>query len=286
MELLPKTFRDAVLIMRRLGIQYLWMDSLCTVQDVTSDWTSEAARMKDYYKNGYLAIFALFPSDRHCRILNSRQESSGVLFSQRQLYLRVQLPEQRDVIRTAPLSSRAWVLQERLLSTRILHCGKNEIFWGCLTCTARENSTLQSTEKTDPDTVVTSEGADFKRLLSNLDSNIYSLRAGAFATWYVVFKTRHNISDRLPTFSGFASLIQKEMGPAYLAGIWEEDLRSLLWMLDLSTPLFNEVSKYSKGFTSCLAPSWSWVAAAGSVRYRYDERVPSRYHAPCFLTHG
>jgi hypothetical protein len=36
-----------------------------------------------------------------------------------------------------------------------------------------------------------------------------------------------------------------------------------------------DVSKHSKGFTSYLAPSWSWVPAAGSVRYIYDERVPS-----------
>jgi hypothetical protein len=213
MESLPKTSRDAVSITQRLGIQYLWLDSLCIVQDVTRDWTSEAARMKDYYKNGYLTIPALFSPDSHCGILNPRQDLPCVLLSpQRQLYLRVQLPEQRDVIRTAPLSSRAWVLQEQLLSTRILHHGDNEIFWECLTSTARESITFQSTERTDPDTVVTSEGADFKCLLINLDSNIYSLSASAFATWYrlVTQYSRRAItyqSDRLLAISGLAYIL-------------------------------------------------------------------------------
>jgi hypothetical protein len=63
------------------------------------------------------------------------------------------------------------VLQEKLLSARIQHYG------------GRESSTAQSIKETDPDCIITSEGLDFKRLLSNLDSGIYSLSAGAFATW-------------------------------------------------------------------------------------------------------
>jgi hypothetical protein len=35
---LPKTFQDAVLMTRRLGIRYLWIDSLCIIQDDGDDW--------------------------------------------------------------------------------------------------------------------------------------------------------------------------------------------------------------------------------------------------------
>jgi hypothetical protein len=32
-DLLPATFQDAVLIIRKLGIKFLWIDSLCIIQD-------------------------------------------------------------------------------------------------------------------------------------------------------------------------------------------------------------------------------------------------------------
>src|SRR5436305_14453620 len=35
---LPKTFQDAIVVTRRLGYQYLWIDSLCIVQDSHRDW--------------------------------------------------------------------------------------------------------------------------------------------------------------------------------------------------------------------------------------------------------
>lgn len=55
---MPKTFRDAVTITRSLGIQYLWIDSLCILQDSDEDWRREAARMKDVYANCYAMIAA------------------------------------------------------------------------------------------------------------------------------------------------------------------------------------------------------------------------------------
>lgn len=55
---LPRTFADAVTICRRLGVRYLWIDSLCIIQDSREDWEREAARMADVYANSYLTIAA------------------------------------------------------------------------------------------------------------------------------------------------------------------------------------------------------------------------------------
>lgn len=56
-EDLPKTFQHAVHATRMLGLQYLWIDSLCIIQGVDleakADWQFEAARMEDVYKNSY-----------------------------------------------------------------------------------------------------------------------------------------------------------------------------------------------------------------------------------------
>lgn len=42
---LPKTFRDAMQISMCLGISYLWIDSLCILQDSAADWLRESALM-------------------------------------------------------------------------------------------------------------------------------------------------------------------------------------------------------------------------------------------------
>lgn len=49
-SLLPPTFRDAIIITRRLGYQYLWIDSLCIIQDSVEDWRKESSVMGKIYK--------------------------------------------------------------------------------------------------------------------------------------------------------------------------------------------------------------------------------------------
>jgi hypothetical protein len=60
---LPKTFQDAIQITKCLGIRYLWIDSLCIIQDSTQDWGKEAAAMSQVYKNAYWYIAATSASD-------------------------------------------------------------------------------------------------------------------------------------------------------------------------------------------------------------------------------
>jgi hypothetical protein len=55
---LPKTFQDAVKITRTLGIPYLWIDSLCIIQDDVSDWLCESPKMGQIYKRSRLTVAA------------------------------------------------------------------------------------------------------------------------------------------------------------------------------------------------------------------------------------
>jgi hypothetical protein len=57
-DTLPKNFRKAVLVARNLGVQYLWIDSLCIIQDDTDDWTRESANMCSIYTHSYTTIAA------------------------------------------------------------------------------------------------------------------------------------------------------------------------------------------------------------------------------------
>lgn len=53
---LPRTFPNAVELACRLNIQYLWIDSLCIVQDSLEDWRLEASNMASIYQNSVITV--------------------------------------------------------------------------------------------------------------------------------------------------------------------------------------------------------------------------------------
>ncbi|KAI1153574.1 heterokaryon incompatibility protein-domain-containing protein [Nemania diffusa] len=140
---IPKLYQDAITITRELQIEYIWIDSLCIIQDDLGDWERESIRMRTVYGNSYLNIAGC-----HAR------ESSGGLFSTSNLmncfptysvpgstskYIRQQPhythldygSNYTEQINQQVLLSRGWVLQERLLSPRIAYYDAEELKWEC-----------------------------------------------------------------------------------------------------------------------------------------------------------
>jgi hypothetical protein len=72
-EELPKTFRDAVIVCRRLGVRYLWIDSLCIMQDRTSDWLHESDQMHLVYSNSYCNLSAAVSTEGSQGLFRARQ---------------------------------------------------------------------------------------------------------------------------------------------------------------------------------------------------------------------
>lgn len=64
-EQLPQTFSDAITITRRLGYRYLWIDSLCIIQELKSDWISESAIMSEIYRGSTCTISAFGAKNSH-----------------------------------------------------------------------------------------------------------------------------------------------------------------------------------------------------------------------------
>jgi len=118
----PQTFSDAIIVARSLGIPYLWIDSLCIIQDDVSDWAVEASRMANVYSNVYLTIAAVDAGD----------DNDGFLKPRPSLYAKVEITSpigevcplylHREHIRNSsldsPLFRRGWVLQEQFLPRR------------------------------------------------------------------------------------------------------------------------------------------------------------------------
>lgn len=55
---LPKTFREAIYVCRRLDASYIWIDSLCILQDSMADWEKEAALMHKVYSHAHFNVAA------------------------------------------------------------------------------------------------------------------------------------------------------------------------------------------------------------------------------------
>lgn len=59
---LPKLFNDVFAAASKLQVSYIWIDSLCIIQDDADDWKREAARMGDYYQNAFFTIATASPN--------------------------------------------------------------------------------------------------------------------------------------------------------------------------------------------------------------------------------
>lgn len=131
---LPKTFKDAIHITRTLGFRYLWIDSLCIIQDSAQDWLNESMTMEKVYKCSALNIAASDATDssggcfkkRNPQMLNHYSFTLQVDGSPKEHWL-VEGSRWKDFLENSPLYQRAWVLQESLLSPRILHCSRRHL---------------------------------------------------------------------------------------------------------------------------------------------------------------
>jgi hypothetical protein len=147
LAVLPKTFKDAIVITRRLGYEYLWIDSLCIIQDSPEDWSRESSIMGQIYQQSVCTIEALAAENshqrcftkrnplfyRHCRVLGGSEKGVYVLGAATP---KDWVPGNGQPCR---LDRRGWVVQERLLSPRTLHFGPRSIGWECIECEATED---------------------------------------------------------------------------------------------------------------------------------------------------
>lgn len=152
---LPKTFREAISYARSLHVRYLWIDSLCIVQDSRADWEHEAATMSTVYRYAFINIAATGAVDgsEGCFWERDPAPVRPTFFSV--LWItpgaqtrakRYQVVENHNMwarkLLDQPLNRRGWTFQERILSPRVIHFGNQQVFWECRECIACETYPL------------------------------------------------------------------------------------------------------------------------------------------------
>lgn len=145
MKELPWTFREAVEVTRRMGVRYLWIDSLCIAQDKDdqSDWLREALLMEKVYTHAVCNIAATASRNSSEGLYRDRDPlplhrieceasfSAVTGQSATRSYTVIKANYWETDLHQAPLHTRAWVLQERLLARRVLHFNQKELLWEC-----------------------------------------------------------------------------------------------------------------------------------------------------------
>jgi hypothetical protein len=267
----PELYRDAVIITRKLGIRYLWIDSLCILQDCKDDWSREAAKMGDIYRLSYLTLYALSSPDcGHGMLVQRHGLASAEMPSVNNAN---SLEKTRaHVFRTAPLCQRAWALQERLLSPRLLYYSDGETFWECLAHTAREGNHRVIQHKPTSYRYESYECPQVRiQLVRPLEDNP-SFPVSIPSDWQIIVSEYSRCrltyrSDKLPALSGLASMYQRNTGYTYVAGMWIENLADeLLWFCPLEQDYQPQNLEASSSLVS--VPSWSWISTDLAVRFK------------------
>lgn len=141
---LPQSFRDAIRVARWLGARYIWIDSLCIVQDDDRDWEEESAKMAGIFSGCDLAIAASRATDCDEGFLQSRAEGRLVMSGAHRGTPLVVFTRDRTAhtsfqgavpspFHDLPLFQRGWCFQERLMAPRTLHFAEDELFFQCRT---------------------------------------------------------------------------------------------------------------------------------------------------------
>lgn len=266
---LPLSFRHAVQVARYLGLRYLWIDSLCILQDNKKDWSHESALMYKVYSKSHINIAATAARDSRdglffirdpdiellpvCVTLPDVSRYTGGVET---TYTVVSIHGLSEEVEKAPLTRRGWVLQERLLAPRVLHFGPKQLIWECqekLLCERHPN-------RLPPDVKVDRSRNIKEAFIKD------GMPKRPFETYWedlVAEYTRASItipSDKSVAFSGIVKHMQTKTKDEYVAGMWRSQLPwSLTWFVHMNS------RKVSSRAFPYRAPTWSWLSVDGQI---------------------
>ena len=281
-ELLPRTFIDALQIARSLGVNYLWIDSLCIIQDSMDDWRRESRLMDKVYRCSTCNIMAeaatncdgglFFPRDPQRLGVFTLDEKQTSSLSHRSTLCVTQdfVHAKSDKGKGSPLYSRGWVCQERWLAPRQISFHSNQVFWECTRLKACEAFPSWEVEADNASNLPIRRLSSQSLIRSLVHSHKTSVnRSDTFSfSWRAMVESYTSCSlseeqDKLIAIQGLANIYKSLREDDYLAGLWRKQLPSgLMWtarngLQASGRPTFRP--------DTYRAPSWSWASVEGMI---------------------
>jgi hypothetical protein len=280
-ESLSKTFQDAILAVKSLGSQYLWIDALCIIQDSEEDWRYEAARMSDIYARSYCNIAATDALNGEGCLVDRAVSMVRPCLIDGSAFTKVAAVPYTVAyddfwsmnLLNAPLHQRGWVLQERLLSPRTIHFGNEQILWECRGGTACESyprgipkqlvnphaKTWRLFDSLPEKQTAPTPKADTPLFESFLPYSIWSQTVERYMECKL-----SNPRDKLVAIAGIAQKVAQVTEENYLAGLWDnrELAIQLLWHVLTRRQADNSPSQRPSVYR---APSWSWACLEATI---------------------
>ncbi|KAK0508141.1 hypothetical protein JMJ35_009225 [Cladonia borealis] len=286
MASLPQTFADAVQLTNTLGLSYLWIDSLCIIQDSTLDWEVESTTMCNVYSGSTINIVASASVDcdgglfrqrnplsvTPCTVDLSFLNEAGAREGGPYALSRGTYWESDRLLADEPLGRRAWAVQERILAPRSLYFAAEKVYFGC--CEKITSDTHPSFLEENQlwgafmNTWATNRPA-FATSASELQ--LCSLKWQSVVQQYTHAQLSYE-SDKLVAIAGLAEYMQRTwLGPTitYMAGLWSLQLiDGLMWRGESLHATGESLLTRPKAYR---APTWSWASVEGKVKWQSDE---------------
>ncbi|KAF2663042.1 HET-domain-containing protein [Lophiostoma macrostomum CBS 122681] len=244
--LLRRSFQDAIHATRKLGYRYIWIDSLCIIQDSVLDWEIEAGMMDKVYSMCDCSIAASTISSIKDSLFNSSDSRAMMPIrvpltwsNGEQDIMFFALDWHCDANQISPLSRRGWVMQEGILSPRTMHFSAFPI-WECRTskaCVAYTQCSNAPNRKLRDD--IAFPWTTFVSTYSQCELSFFE--------------------DKLVAISGVARKVaEQKAGTKYLAGLWDDEhlLGSLYW---------NARTFAARRYERYIGPSWTWASVHGQT---------------------
>ncbi|KAM0243964.1 hypothetical protein ACHAP5_006727 [Fusarium lateritium] len=288
---LPPTIEDAITVCEKLQIDYLWIDSLCIIQDDESVMLDVVDKMDSVYREGILTLIAAPGADAYSGIPGVRPGSR--FLEQHSLELRgMQLidsvdehqfslysnSKEPDWIDGTPWSRRAWTFQEALVSRRSLFFTSEQVYFSCREGLMSEDTTeyldFDSLNKPEED-----------RMDSHYTPGEYESIAITFSARSLTYE-----ADIGKAYQATQNYLEKKWaGHKFSWGLPHGTFGPFLmweWPFDSSRRLrkgTHSVRQADGTIAKVPFPSWSWMAWTGGSRlmtYYGDEPRP---HSPWFF---
>lgn len=262
--LLPKTITDAMAVTRSFGCRYIWIDSLCIIQDDEADKVIEVQRMHEIYANAKLTIVSAIGDNSNVPLMDiDPYLLSNQYHTIGDLRFCLDRPEFKDVVAFSTWATRGWTLQELVCSTRLLYFTPERTYYSCGAGNWNEDCPLD--DSIPPEI--------YDQHYRDDDPKEYTFTAdGSASSYYITMVEK--ISPRLFTkdedvlkaVTGMYSMFMFESLGTAVSGLPVTYFEAaLMWQ-----PA-GKLRRKNSDSNGNAYPSWSWAGWAGPIWYPFFE---------------